>query len=60
MSMKTMYKSFFYFLYCSITCLMKKMASMVDLSGMKPNWFKEISVIPLRRYSITLSCSFIV
>jgi hypothetical protein len=30
---------------CSITCLIKKMTSMVDLSDMKPNWFIGIRVI---------------
>ncbi|RCV14631.1 hypothetical protein SETIT_2G440600v2 [Setaria italica] len=59
-SMKTMCRSFFFSLYRSITCLIKKIASMVDLPGMKPNWFIETHVILLKRCSITLSHSFIV
>jgi hypothetical protein len=58
-SIKTMCKSFFYSLYRSMTCLIKKNASMVDLSGMNPNWFMVICIIPLQRCSITLSHSFI-
>jgi hypothetical protein len=58
-SIKTMCKSF-YSLYRSMTCLIKKIASMVDLPSMNPNWFMVICVIPLRRWSITLSHSFIV
>jgi hypothetical protein len=35
-------------LYYSIACLIKKIASIVDLPNMKPNRFIEILVIPLR------------
>jgi hypothetical protein len=35
------------------------MTSMVDLPGMKPNWFVEICVIPLKHCLITLSHNFI-
>src|SRR6185503_7844974 len=38
-SMKTMCKSFFCSLYHSINCRIKKIASMVDLPDMNPNWF---------------------
>ncbi|AQK50032.1 NOL1/NOP2/sun family protein [Zea mays] len=51
---------FFCSLYRSMTYLIKKIASMVDLAGMNLNWFMVICVIPLRRCSITLSHSFIV
>ncbi|KAG2633944.1 hypothetical protein PVAP13_2NG255803 [Panicum virgatum] len=59
-SKKTMCKSFFCSLYLSINCRIKKIASMVDLSGMNPNWFWVTLVTLLRRCSITLSQSFIV
>ncbi|KAG2608139.1 hypothetical protein PVAP13_4NG282300 [Panicum virgatum] len=59
-SMKTMCKSFFCSLYLSINCRIKKIASMVDLPGMNPNWFWVTLVTLLRRCSITLSQSFIV
>ncbi|KAG2661473.1 hypothetical protein PVAP13_1KG506126 [Panicum virgatum] len=59
-SMKTMCKSFFCSLYLSINCRIKKIASMVDLPGMNPNWFWVTFVTLLRRCSITLSQSFIV
>ncbi|PVH32561.1 hypothetical protein PAHAL_9G429100 [Panicum hallii] len=59
-SIKTMCKSFFCSLYLSINCRTKKIASMVDLPGMNPNWFWVTLVNPLRRCSITLSQSFIV
>ena len=36
-SIKTMCKSFFYSLYLSINCRIRKIASMVDLLGMNPN-----------------------
>ncbi|KAG2614789.1 hypothetical protein PVAP13_3NG008300 [Panicum virgatum] len=58
-SMKTMCKSFFCSLYLSINCRIKKIASMVDLPGMNPNWFWVTLVTLLRRCSITLSQSFI-
>ena len=54
-----MCRSFFLSLYRSITCLIKKIASMVDLPGMKPNWLIETRVIALKRYPLTLSHSFI-
>ncbi|PUZ57818.1 hypothetical protein GQ55_5G459600 [Panicum hallii var. hallii] len=38
-SIKTMCKSFFSSLYLSINYRTKKIASMVDLPGMNPNWF---------------------
>ncbi|KAG2606990.1 hypothetical protein PVAP13_4NG265944 [Panicum virgatum] len=59
-SMKTMCKSFFCSLYLSINCRIKKIASMVDLPGMNPNWFWVTLVTLLRRCLITLSQSFIV
>ncbi|KAG2564754.1 hypothetical protein PVAP13_7NG024812 [Panicum virgatum] len=59
-SMKTMFKSFFCSLYLSINCRIKKIAFMVDLPGMNPNWFWVTLVTLLRRCSITLSQSFIV
>ncbi|KAG2648341.1 hypothetical protein PVAP13_1NG037205 [Panicum virgatum] len=59
-SMKTMCKSFFCSLYLSINCRIKKIASMVDLPGMNPNWFWVTLVTLLRRCSITLSQNFIV
>ncbi|PVH62478.1 hypothetical protein PAHAL_3G304600 [Panicum hallii] len=59
-SIKTMCKSFFSSLYLSINCRTKKIASMVDLPGMNPNWFWVTLVNLLRRCSITLSQSFIV
>ncbi|KAG2580760.1 hypothetical protein PVAP13_6NG363350 [Panicum virgatum] len=59
-SMKTMCKSFFCSLYLFINCRIKKIASMVDLPGMNPNWFWVTLVTLLRRCSITLSQSFIV
>ena len=36
-SIKTMCKSFFYSLYLSINCRIRKIASMVDVPGMNPN-----------------------
>jgi hypothetical protein len=36
------------------------MVFIVDLLDRKPNWFKEILIIPLRQCSVTLSHSFIV
>src|SRR6185437_10892007 len=38
-SIKTMCKFFFYSLYLSINCRIRKIAFMVDLPGMNPNWF---------------------
>ena len=58
--MNTICRSFFCSLYLSISCHTKKMASMVDLPGMKPNWFLVTHVILLTRCSMTLSHSFIV
>ncbi|KAG2584029.1 hypothetical protein PVAP13_6KG257630 [Panicum virgatum] len=49
-SIKTMCKSFFCSLYLSINCRIKKIASMF--------WVTLVTL--LRRYSITLSRSFIV
>jgi hypothetical protein len=55
-SMKTICRSFFFFyLYRSITCLIKKIAFVVDLPGMKPNWFIETHIILVKPCSITLS-----
>ncbi|KAG2653385.1 hypothetical protein PVAP13_1NG454100 [Panicum virgatum] len=58
-SIKTMCKSFFCSLYLSINCRIRKIASMVDLPSMNPNWF-WVTLVTLRRCSITLSQSFIV
>ncbi|KAG2582845.1 hypothetical protein PVAP13_6KG182506 [Panicum virgatum] len=58
-SIKTMCKSFCS-LYLPINCRIKKIASMVDLPGMNPNWFWVTLVTLLRRCLITLSQSFIV
>ena len=57
---ETKWRSFFCSLNRSITCLIKKIASVVDLLGMKPNWFVDICVVPRRRCSMTLSHNFIV
>ncbi|PVH34863.1 hypothetical protein PAHAL_7G048100 [Panicum hallii] len=46
-SIETMCKSFCS-LYLSINCRIKKIASMVDLSGMNPNWFWVTLVTLLR------------
>ncbi|KAG2636781.1 hypothetical protein PVAP13_2NG472200 [Panicum virgatum] len=54
-SIKTMCKSFFYSLYLSINCCIRKIASIVDLPGMNPNWFWVTLVTLFRRCSITLS-----
>ena len=54
-SIKIMCKSFFCSLYLSISCLIKKIISIVDLPGMNPNWFWVTLVILLKRCSITLS-----
>ncbi|KAG2577615.1 hypothetical protein PVAP13_6NG192321 [Panicum virgatum] len=44
----------------SMKTMWQKIASMVDLPGMNPNWFWVTLVTLLRRCSITLSQSFIV
>jgi hypothetical protein len=44
-----MYGPFFCSLNHSIICLIKKVASMVDLLGMKPNWFVDVRVISRRQ-----------
>jgi hypothetical protein len=45
---KTICKSFFCSLYLSISCLIKKIASIVDLLGIKPNWFSVTLVTLLK------------
>ena len=56
--MKTMWRSFFCSLNRSIIFLIKKIASVVGLLSMKPNWFVDICVVPRRRCSMTLSHNF--
>ncbi|KAG2616829.1 hypothetical protein PVAP13_3NG177112 [Panicum virgatum] len=51
-SITTMCKSFFCSLYLSINCRIRKIASMVDLPGMNPNWFWVTLVTLLMRCSI--------
>jgi hypothetical protein len=53
-----MCRSFFCSLYYSITCLIKKMAFIVHLLSMKPNWFIVILIIPRERCWTTISHSF--
>jgi hypothetical protein len=52
--------SFFCSLYLSISCLIKKIASIVDLPDIKSNCFSVTLVTPFKRCSIVLSHSFIV
>jgi len=47
--------SFFCSLNRSITCLIKKIASVVDLPCMKPNWFVDFYVVPRRHCSMKSS-----
>ncbi|KAG2637024.1 hypothetical protein PVAP13_2NG490109 [Panicum virgatum] len=54
-SIKTRCKSFFCSQYLSINCRIRKIASMVNLRGMNPNWFWVTLVTLLMRCSITLS-----
>jgi hypothetical protein len=60
MSIKIIYRSFFCSLYLSISCLIKKITSIVDLTGIKPNYFSVTLVTPLKRCSMILSYNFIV
>jgi hypothetical protein len=53
-------RSFFCSWCLSISYLIKKIASIVDLSFIKPNWFLETIVSFLKRCSITLFQSFMV
>jgi hypothetical protein len=46
--MKTICMSFFCYMYLSISYLTKKLASIVDLSGIKPNRFSVTLVTPLK------------
>jgi hypothetical protein len=59
-SIKTICRSFFCSLRLCISCLIKKIASIVDVPGIKPNWFLVMLVTPLKRCSMILSHSFIV
>jgi hypothetical protein len=59
-SIKTICRSFFYSLHLFISCLIKKIASIVNLSGIKLNWFSVTLVTPLKRCSMIISHSFIV
>jgi hypothetical protein len=59
-SMKTICRSFFYSLYLSISWCSNEIASVVDLSGIKPNWFLVTFGILLKQFSMTLPQSFVV
>jgi hypothetical protein len=43
-----------------MSCLIKKITSIVDLPDMNPNWFSVTLITPLKRCSMILSHSFIV
>jgi hypothetical protein len=58
-SIKIICMSFFYSLHLSISCLIKKIASIVDLPGMNPNWFSVMVVTSPKRCSMIISHSFI-
>lgn len=59
-STKTMHRSLQASLYFPIRHISKKIASIVDLSGIKLNWLSNIVVSYLNPYPITFSQSFIV
>jgi hypothetical protein len=51
---------FFCSLHLSINCIIKKIPFIIDLSGIKSNWFLVTLVTPLKRYSMIISHRFIV
>jgi hypothetical protein len=59
-SIKIICMPFFCPLHLSISCIIKKIASIVDLVGMNPNWFSVTLVTHLKRCSMILSHNFIV
>jgi hypothetical protein len=47
-------RPFFCSLHFSITCLIKKIVSIVDLPGIKPNWFSVKLVTPLKHLLVCI------